>query len=147
MFENGLTRFPNDYELLFNSAFLYAFEIGNYSRARELYKKLATINKAPAYIKSLIAKLDFETDRNLDLAFYVVTDLLKSTPTNSSLYLRLQSDLYAIKAEKDLECLNAKNKNCDTIDYSGEAYIYKNGKFESLKEFTPYQLHKKKGKR
>ncbi|MCO4755489.1 MAG: hypothetical protein KC478_13490, partial [Bacteriovoracaceae bacterium] len=39
IFERGINYYPNNYNLLFNGAFLYGFELREYAKATELFKR------------------------------------------------------------------------------------------------------------
>ena len=56
----ALQKFPNDYKILFNSAFLFAFELKDYEQAIPIYEKLIQFPQAPSYFVSLLHKLKVE---------------------------------------------------------------------------------------
>lgn len=144
IFKKGLDKFPNDYDLLFNYGFLLAFELNEYAEAVTIYKRVLKSSMAPEYIKSLIPKLIFEKDKNLEDIFPIVYDLYQKEPENSFLKQKLEKDLYAIKAEIDLKCLNSKEVfNCSKIDFYGNLYKKEGDKFISPSfPFIKYQLFK-----
>src|SRR5690606_9895324 len=57
IFEAGLRIFPNDYRLIRDAAFLYAFELEENQRAAELYERALTFSQAPIYFHSILSKL------------------------------------------------------------------------------------------
>ncbi len=144
IFKRGLEIFPDDYELLSNYGFLLAFEIGDYINAIPIYEKLVNYKQAPDYYKTLLVKLKYEHSGNLELAYAAISDIYQKEAKDSYLRKRLESDLYAIKATIDLQCLNSGQDNCSMTDYLGDPYIQASGQYKAAKAFTPYQLHKKK---
>ncbi len=142
--DKGLTNFPNNYELLISSAFLYSFELNNNIKGSKLFERASTFPQAPIYLKTLSLKLKFQESNNLDLAF----ELLKKTfenEENEIFKAKIKKDLYAIRAEIDLKCLNSsKNKTkCNTLDYNNNAYLFYNQTFHAPEEFKPYRLRKR----
>lgn len=144
IFELGLKQYPNDYELLFNGGFLYAFELDDYENGLRLYNKLLETGKAPEFIKSLVPKLKYKTTGDLNTTYQVLKETLKTTIPNTSLYLKLKRDLYAIKADIDLECLNSGRDNCNNYDEDGNRYIFNGQKYTAPKDYQPYKLHQTK---
>lgn len=143
IFEAGLKVYPNDYDLLYDAAFLYTFEIQDFKRGADLYKKVIKFKKAPEFVKSILSKINFEVHKDLKLTFKIVKKIYDDEPEGSHLKNRLQSDLYSIRAEIDLDCLNSKKPDCSKIDFLGNPYIYSNGKFQSQLPFKPYRFNKK----
>jgi hypothetical protein len=140
IFRSGLKFYPDNYELLFNAGFLFAFEIRDFPKALSIYKKLSKFKTAPKYLPSLINKLKYKTNPDIDLAFNIVKSSIETVEPNSALYRKLRSDLYAIKATRDLSCLNLGQKNCQRFDLDGKPYIKIKSIFKSQKKFRPYDL-------
>lgn len=149
IFEKGLVRYPDNYSLNFNAAFLYAMELGDYKRGVELYKKIRNYPQAPTFINTLITRLEYQQSGDLESAYSVLLEMLQNAGDDEVLTKKLETDLYAIKAMIDLECLNssAASKDCNRIDRDGNRYIYRGGRFKTQKPFTPYKLftRQKKG--
>ena len=142
IFDKGLTIYPDDYELLFNAAYLYGFELQDDKVAYKLYSKVASFPQAPPYIKTLAYKLKFESTQNLELALQFLKD---SYLTEKDVYLKekILKDMYAIQAQIDLACLNNNGINCNRIDMDGNKYIKSNGKFIATKPFIKYGIKRK----
>lgn len=142
IFDKGLSYYPNNFELNMYSGFLQAFELKNYSKAYKNYNTIVDHPKAPAYIPSLLVKLNFSTSGDLEMAYSVISDLLKNSnsPEDSIINKKFKNDLYSIKAEIDLKCLNEKRPDCDLRDEEGNYYIKKGNKYVAPKNFTKYQL-------
>lgn len=148
IFERGLSYYPNDFDLNFNAAFLYAFELVEPKRAIELYENLIRLNKAPKYIISIVNKLKYEKTGNIELAYELVKESLNRIEHGSKVYAKLKKDLYSIKATIDLKCLNNQKENCDKLDANGNEYIKDlNGKYKAQEVFEEYKINRrKKGK-
>ena len=142
VFTKGLKYYPDDYNLIYDAGFLYAFELGDYNKAIPLYEKLKEFPEAPEFISSLIEKFKLNIHNDLNLTFKVVQEIYNDTHSESPLKHRLAFDLYRIKAEIDLECLNNNEINCSRKDFKGDYYLYKDGKYFSQTEFEPYRLKK-----
>lgn len=146
IFDKGLTHYQDDYDLNYNAGFLYYFEMGDYKRGLKNIEKIQFHSRAPSFFPSVVNKLKMETGV-LDLKTILSVVLAQYQSTHDkNLKLKFKSDLYAIKAEIDLKCLNSGNVNCDRFDAEYNNYILLNGKYHSQKSFTPYRL-KKRGER
>jgi hypothetical protein len=139
--KRGLTVFPEDYKLMKEIAFLYAFDLKNYKEAVKFYEKISKNPNSPSYIKSLLIKLKFASTNDLSLAKDLLIQEIKTTQDEVILN-KLKSDLYAIQATIDLECLNNKKNNCNERDINGNFYINEDGVYRAQKEFEPYKLYK-----
>ncbi len=143
IFDKGLSIYPNNYELLFNAAYLYGFELQDDKVAYELYLKVASFPQAPPYIKTLAYKLKFESTQNLEFALQFLKDSYK-VEKDQYLKEKMLKDMYAIRAQIDLKCLNEGNSNCNLYDMDGNKYIRSNGKFIAPKAFVKYGIKRKK---
>lgn len=138
IFEKGLAIFPNDHELIKYAAFLYAFELRDNERALELYSKLKGSDTAPRFLSSLIAKLKFGIHNDLEVILPVLQELYELEKDNGPLRYKLKKDIYAVKAQIDIECLNLKKSNCSKLDANGDPYLVKDGSYKSSSPFKPY---------
>ncbi len=138
IYEDGLRYFPKDLYLNFNAAFNYYHQLHNYPRAIELFEQIKDHPKAPPFLNSLIAKLKANTG-NIQDAFLIVKTAYETAPKESLLKKKLFKDLYSIKAEIDLKCLNAQKNGCSTRDLEGQFYLYQNGKYKALNNWKPYR--------
>jgi hypothetical protein len=142
IYNKGLKHFPNDYRLNYNAGFLNYYEIGNAKKGLEYLIRIRNHPQAPLYINSIIHKLQLATGIDLKEIFQFVLHNYNDTQ-DERLRIKLHSDLYAIKAEIDLKCLNGRVKEeCDTRDFSGDSYLYKSGTYYSKKSFLPYRIMK-----
>ena len=140
IFDQGLSIYPNDYNLLYDAGYLYAFELQDFEHATEIYKKLSTFEQAPDFVKSIVNKLDLELHKDLKLTFKIVHTLWKDPNNSEHLKEKLKADLYRIKAEIDLECLNTQKLDCDKKDFYGHDYILENRMYRSYFDFEPYRF-------
>lgn len=146
IFEKGLKYYPNDYKLNYNAGFNYYFEMGDFKKGLEKLEVIANDPKSPKMLIFIINKLRYETTFNFEAAFEFLRQRFETT-TDPVLKKKLFSDLYALKAQRDLDCLNSLKKDCAMIDIENNRYIYQNGKWVSQKKFVPYKIHLRKKER
>jgi hypothetical protein len=143
LMEKGIIHYPKDYILNFNLGFLYAIELEKYEEATEFLEMASKSPLAPKNIQTLIAKVKFMSTGDPVQTYEFLKTILE-TSKDKIVTDKLKSDLYSLKAEIDLKCLNFSNGSCATLDFDGNPYLLKNGKFISTKKFKSYQLHKRK---
>ena len=140
IFEKGLSIYPDNYFLNYNAGFLYAFELNKPAKAIKSYERILGHRRAPAFLPSLISKLRYKEHNDLHLVFELVQENLRNTK-DELMKARLQTDLYAIKAEIDLKCLNDGETSCSQNDYEGAPYLFRDGRYHAQKAFKPYRLN------
>jgi hypothetical protein len=139
----GISNYPSDYKLRYHLGFTYFYELGDAKNGAKWLETIQNHPRAPSFIKSIVTKLKLEEEKDYDATLLILKDLLQSTE-DKHLKERLTKDLYAVKAERDLKCLNTANKNCDYNDQDGVPYLKQNGKYYSRKNFSPFKINKKK---
>lgn len=142
IFERGLEKFPNDYRLNFTAGFNYYFEMGEYQKGLE---KLITIEndpQAPMGLKFIINKLRFESTSDYENTLNFLMYQYENTQSDV-IKEKMRKDIYALKAQRDLECLNSGSDSCDKKDATGAAYIFSSGKWVAPREFAPYKIYRK----
>ena len=139
LYDKGLKIYPDDYNLNYNAGFNYYFEMGDYERGLPLLDKIKDHPKAPGQLVSIVNKLKLAMGMSIEIVYQLVEDRFKIA-TDPILKEKLHDELYSIRAEIDLECLNSGKEGCSRKDYSGNYYIYQNGKFSAGKKFKPYRL-------
>jgi tetratricopeptide (TPR) repeat protein len=143
IYDKGLIRYPHDFQLLNDAGFHYYFELGDFSKAYPIYKKLAKFEKSSPIIISSLARLE-ANDGNLSDALTILEMRYeKLKDKNSVVGNKIWENMYAIRAEIDLTCLNSKNvmkNNCLTKDLSGNKYILKENIFQSSKAWVPFRV-------
>lgn len=143
IFEKGLNLYPDDYQLNYFAGFMYYFEKNDFQQGLAKMGKIQFHSKAPVYFPSIVNKLKLESGNvSLTTIFSLVHDQFKASK-DEALQKKLSKDLYAIKAEIDLKCLNNKETGCELLDFYGYAYIKKNDVYHTQQEFLPYRIKKR----
>jgi hypothetical protein len=143
LYTRGLKYFPNDYSLNFNSGFTLYFEMDRLAAGLARFKKIQNNPRTPPMIQFLIKKLEFQTTRDFDSALSFLSYNL-SIANDDRIKEKIKRDFYSLKAERDLECLNNNHSRCETRDANGEPYFYSGKKWNSIQNFPPYKIFKKK---
>lgn len=145
IYKRGLKIFPNDYQLNMNFAFNSYFELGNVDNAIIGYEKaLKAYPKKNTYLPTLLLKLKTKQRGVVDETIYssllAQYNKLDDQQKKSS---RLKNDLYAIRAEIDLECLNSNKNICNRYDFFGNQYIEEQGNFTTELIFKKFRIKEK----
>ncbi len=143
----GLQEYKNDFWLNYNSAFNDYFELGNKESALRKYKVALNSPEAKPhsrYLPGLISRIQAETG-GLEEAFTLLLNHYNNTP-RGKLKDRLKDNLYSLKAEIDLNCLNDQKENCQSVDLDGNKYIKIDNKFRAVKVWKKYRPSKRKRK-
>ncbi|HXH73324.1 MAG TPA: hypothetical protein VNJ08_00045 [Bacteriovoracaceae bacterium] len=141
----GLKYYPDDYQLNFNQGFNYYFEMEDIDRGLPHLKKIQHHPKAPKFIPSLVIKLQYEVTHDLKFTLMMLKEAYERAE-DKMLRQKLEADLYAVKAEIDLECLNKKKDNCESRDAYGEPYMQADGVYKTSKPILPYKIHRRESK-
>jgi hypothetical protein len=146
LYQLAMKHYPTDYALNFHAGFMNYFEKGDFKRALFYLEKIQGHPRAPVFLGSIINKLTFGVNDDLQATWDLV---LANYETTKSPYLkqRLAEDLYAIRSEIDLNCLNQKKLNCRDRDLNGKPYINENGIFRSSKLFVPFGIKTRESKK
>jgi tetratricopeptide (TPR) repeat protein len=136
----GLAKFPDDYRLNFNQGFNYYFEMENIEKAIPYLERVENHPSAPRFITSLLIKLKHESGADPLLTIAIIKEAYDKTE-DQTLKNKLAKDLYALKAEIDLNCLNQHKPNCDLKDAHGEYYVLNNGTYHAVTPYSPYKIH------
>ncbi|MCO4754984.1 MAG: hypothetical protein KC478_10925, partial [Bacteriovoracaceae bacterium] len=99
----------------------------------------------PKFLESLIAKFEYKESGDARTTFQILLEMYNQPNQDPTLSHKLKSDLYALKAEIDLKCLNSESEGrCDLKDFDGNLYIrLDSGKYKAAKKYRPYQLHER----
>ena len=111
LFGEGLKIYPDDYDLNFQMGFLYAFEMRKFDKAGSYYSKVVNNPKAPVYIKSIVNKLQIHTGKATKESVYISLHEMYLKEKNEVFKNRLYEDMYGLRAEIDLECLNSNMRD------------------------------------
>lgn len=143
LYQKGLKEFPDDYFLNFNMGFHLYFEMNEAVLSIPYFEKAVNDPRAPTYLKSLIAKLKSESGNLLD-AQKIMVELWRNAPEETIIKKKYENNLYAIKAELDLHCLNEHKETCPKHDFRGSPYIRINGSWMAKEKWIPFRPKKKK---
>jgi tetratricopeptide (TPR) repeat protein len=142
IYNKGLNIFPDDYALNYFAGILNYFELSNNETALKYLKRIENHPRSPVFLKSIIHKLELAQGASLEEIYGLVFFHYESTK-DEVLKIKLKSDLYAIKAEIDLKCLNNNRESCDTRDLDGDYYLKENGQYKTQKPFLLFRLTKR----
>ena len=143
LYTKGLENYPEDYSLLLNSGFHYYFEQKNPLKAYPIWSKLKNLEKTPQYVISSLARIESEKG-NLDDSLLILKEYQSRFPKSSIIWQKVNDQIYSVKAEIDLECLNKNLAKCSPEDWDGNPYVLLNGKFSASKEWILYRPKFKK---
>jgi hypothetical protein len=144
IFKKSEKFYKEDYELNFNAGFLYAFELNWSDLAISRYSRILENPKAPPYIKSIILKLKRKQGIQLPDLYDLLVEM-HNNEKDAYLKEKLLTEIYAIKAEIDLSCLNNNQLNCNTRDLDNNFYILNsNGVYSAPKKFKKFKIYEKK---
>ncbi len=138
LYTKGLKNYPDDYSLLLNSGFHYYFEQKNPDKAFPIWSKLKKLEKTPQFVISSLARIESERG-NLSDSLLILNEYQSKFPKGSIIWEKVNEQIYSVKSEIDLECLNNKLKNCDKNDWDGNPYILENGKYKASKNWILYR--------
>jgi tetratricopeptide (TPR) repeat protein len=144
IFERGLEFYPDDFKLIYQAGFHYYSEMGNFERGLELLKKVENSPQAPGPLKFIIKKLNYETTGDFETTLQFLLYSLENAKDDQVLKKKLSQDIYALKAQHDLDCLNSQDiSKCDRIDAQGNPYVQRGETWEAIRPFKPYKIYRK----
>jgi hypothetical protein len=123
LMEDGLKKYPEDMALNWQLGFLWVFERNDTQRGYPYFKKVSRHPQRPPVFDSLFTRLSAEVNGPRE-AFAFAFKAWEAEPAGSLLKTRLAVILHSLKADIDLACLNAGEKNCERFDFLGEPYIH-----------------------
>ena len=138
LYTKGLKYYPYDYSLLLNSGFHYYFEQRNPTKAYPIWSKLKKLQRTPQYVISALARIESERG-NLEDSLLILKEYQSRFPKNSRIWEKVNEQIYSVKSEIDLECLNNNLKECSKNDWDGNPYIIENGKYKASKNWVLYR--------
>jgi hypothetical protein len=139
IYDKGLGYYPNDYSLNYQAGFMNYYEIGNFKKGYKYLNRVIDDPKAPSYLRSIISKISYEVSGDLTETYKLV-QYNHEVAKDENLKQRLWSDLYAIKAEIDLKCLNNNGSGCAMKDEAGELYQKRGHAYYSVRPFSKYGI-------
>lgn len=143
IYRKGLALFPQNKELIKDAFYHFYFQANEREFAKNLLRNNLNLIKNETLLLSLLARHE-STDGNFDFAYSILKNRLSTLHENSPLYIKIRASLYAIKAEKDLLCLNSikKVEGCDKVDFDGDLYYFRNGQYFAKKNWEPFKVKK-----
>ena len=138
LYQKGLQHYPDDYSLLLNSGFHYYFELRDIDTAYPILRRLRNNPKTPQYMISSLARIESKRGNLMD-SFLILKEYKTRFEEGSIISNKINEQLYSLKAEMDLICLNSGQSNCAKSDYEGNSYILKNNTFVAPKEWKIYR--------
>lgn len=138
IYDKGLIQYPSDYKLLLNSGFHYYFEQRNLTKAYPILSKIKNNPSTPQYIISSLARIESQNG-NLQDSFTILSEYQSKLPHDSPMWMKVQEQLYSLKAEMDIECLDNNGTACARFDLEGNAYILRNNKYYANKIWKRYR--------
>lgn len=142
--DKGLKYFPEDYQLLLITSFHYYFELHQHTEAMKIYKKLITFPQVPRHIISFYAKV-ISKETATEEAFEILRELYEKNKHISVFEKRYRDNLYAIRAEIDLKCLNSSSipkQKCRTHDFNNIPYILKGKTYYAANSWKKFKVYK-----
>lgn len=145
IYKKGLEAYPYDIPLLKNAVFHFYYEAQDYNSSLKVLKMLKQHPEVNPMMLTSLARIESQRG-NLEDAFTVLKDAYDSLKIKDSfLGDKISSQLYAIRAEIDLKCLNETHEKCSPLDLEGRAYIKsEKGIYIAPKEWKPFRIRKKK---
>ena len=143
LYIKGLKSYPNSHPLIYNLAFLEAFELKNHEYAIKLYESIVDDERTPPFIKTFIQRLRYTLSLDLNETYNILLEMLKDEQEQTPIYNKIEYDLFTIKAEIDIECLNKKLETCDDTDYFGEKYIKTKNGYKTSRPLIKYRIYGK----
>jgi hypothetical protein len=139
IYERGIKAYPNDYDLLKNAAFHFHFEVGDHKKSYKLYLQLKSHPRITPLMLSTLARLESQFG-----SLQVAQQLLQGqydriADKDSYIAKKIETHLYSIKAEIDLDCLNANRAQCDLYDLDKNKYVFNGKEFLAVKQWVPFR--------
>jgi tetratricopeptide (TPR) repeat protein len=136
----GVEKFPEDFRLNFHLGYVYAFELQDYKKAQKAYEKIINAPERPFNFDSFYGKVLNQSLGPKEALAYTI-ESLKRTQKDTFVYNKMMENAYSLKAKIDLECLNSKSMGCDKVDFLGNDYILKDGRYMTFKEVKEIKLN------
>lgn len=145
IYNKGLQNFPDDFDLNFNAAFHFNYEVGDFLKAVPLLEKIKNHPRSTPAIKRVLSRLKAEQG-SLDDSYLIIRSLYQAAPADSEIQRKYERNLFSIKTEMDLNCLNSQKSNCSERNLKGIPYVKgSDGKWASPSSWKPYRIKNKKG--
>jgi hypothetical protein len=87
---------------------------------------------------SALARIESNRGNLMD-SFLILKEHQARFKPESPIWQKINEQLYSLKAEIDLSCLNSNQNNCSKIDLDGAPYKILNLKYQASKTWIPYR--------
>ena len=122
LMRRGLEHYPNDYSLNWQMGYLHAIEMQDPKSAFPYFDRIKNDPRRPKIFDTFFAKI-MVASLGQDDAYNLILETWKNLPKEDMSHQRLGGQLYALKAEKDLACLNSRQESCSSHDFFGDPYF------------------------
>lgn len=146
LYNKGLNFYPKDFNLLKNASFHFYFEVQDYDQAYKILSRLKELPNVNPVLLNSLARIESQNG-NLQDAYDLLAGAYNSLKDqNGFLAHKIKLQLYSIKAEIDLTCLNERHAKCSHFDNEGNRYLLlKDGKYRAQNAWEPFRIKKKPG--
>lgn len=146
LYQLGISKFPTDFWLYFYAGFNASFEMNDQPLGLTYYSKIIDhpqIQKLAPNLITLYRKLQLHNKVLTKDEVFENLKVILATAKGEALKNKLKFDLYSLKAEKDLTCLNQGRSNCDKFDFLGNEYLMDKKQWTAVFPWKIYQLNKR----
>jgi hypothetical protein len=145
IYKRGLKHYPDNYFLNYNAGLHALTELYDKKYALKRYKKVYELRPDKKLFLSIIAKLEAEVT-DLETSYKMIEEAYNNVKENDLIASKYKRQLYAIKAEIDLNCLNKIKKECNYLDFNNKPYILENGLYNASEKWKKFRIAIRKSK-
>jgi hypothetical protein len=138
LLHQGLEHFPDDVGLNWQMGYLYGIEYQEPQKALPYFDRIRFHPNRPKMLDSLYTKFA-ANNLGYQEAFDYAYTVWSQHQEGELIKERLYQQLYTLKALMDLECLNQKKENCSQVDFDGNPYVNKKGRWGAPKELIQFK--------
>lgn len=125
IYDKALNYYPDDFYLNLNAAFHYYYEVDRPLKSINSLEKVVKDPRVPSHIPSFLSRLKAQSQSLKDTMLYL-EEMLKTVPKETILHKRLRENLFNVRTEYDLDCLNKGGEDCEYFNLNGDAYLKNN---------------------
>ncbi len=122
LMRSGLALFPDDYHLNWQLGFLFAIERSNPAESFVFFDRIKDHPDRPHYFDTFFGKIANQSF-GPEEAFRLTLAMWEKQRGDDETRRRLYEQLYSLRAEIDLACLNAGRAECRRSDFDGAPYV------------------------
>lgn len=143
LYDQGIRNYPDDYKLNYNAGYNLVFELGENEKGLTFLDRIKNDPRAPIFLVSIVEKLRYEITQDPMIPMLFLKESLKQA-RDESVKTKIRNEIYALKAETDLKCLNQNLSNCSKLDSEGRPYIKSKETWHSARAFKKFRLGRRK---